>query len=178
MILSSTFLWKPDNMKTAMSCRRSQRSMGDLLCCLWQPCGQTSGCPTPFPQFSPSSICPYFVHHPFNLIHPSTCEGKSWTEDKSTVGEMRLNHMSKHMLLPLLCTESLHRPSVTKTKDLYQPDKWSCYSEATNGCSVYLLYSISLQMISLHNLKLVYGSPSLCTPQMGEGRGHRRSNLC
>lgn len=33
------------------------------------------------------------------------------------------------------------------------PDKWSCYGETTNGCLVYLLRSISLQMISLHNLK-------------------------
>lgn len=33
------------------------------------------------------------------------------------------------------------------------PDKWSCYGDTTNGCSVYRLRSISLQMISLHNLK-------------------------
>lgn len=33
------------------------------------------------------------------------------------------------------------------------PDKWSCYREATNGCSVYQLCSIRLQMISLRNLK-------------------------
>lgn len=33
------------------------------------------------------------------------------------------------------------------------PDKWPCYGEATNGWLVYLLCSISLQMISLHNLK-------------------------
>lgn len=33
------------------------------------------------------------------------------------------------------------------------PDKWTCYGEATNGCLVYLLGSISLQMISLHKLK-------------------------
>lgn len=33
------------------------------------------------------------------------------------------------------------------------PDKWSCYGEATNCCLLYLLRSICLHMISLHNLR-------------------------
>lgn len=52
------------------------------------------------------------------------------------------------------------------------PDKWSCYGEATNGCLLYLLRSISLHMISLHNLKpRLPGSLFLARQQRTGGEG-------
>lgn len=57
------------------------------------------------------------------------------------------------------------------------PDKWSCYGEATNGCLVYLLRSISLQMISLHNLKPRSLAPLLFARQQRTGGEGGRAQM-